>query len=184
MENQDLTIEGFFLRDYQRIRQRNEELKLMVDEYAEQLRGDNMYGLHCQQVDTEVVKIGVAGVYRIKNKDSPWNSIEKINAMLKLDDDALYQEALKSRDGNYGSWFISYEKKKFEFLIRANNIEHETFYLYSFDNGRSLVDFCDEAALECWCLAELEDECRDLAIKELRENMQEAKRVLDSEETD
>lgn len=112
-----MTMEGFFLADYQRLRQENEELRRQAEGVT-----PSEYGLFDLGRKTECVKVSV-GSRSNYGTDREGITSEALRKALEMSDDELWDWAMTPRRHLKTTWYspfrpIQVERKTFEYTLR------------------------------------------------------------------
>jgi len=86
-----LTLEQFFLADYNKLKEENEQLKEKIRKIT-----DNNYGCFDMRKPCETVCIEVADLYRFRDEKYYGFTVDKIKEALELDDESLWDWGLRS----------------------------------------------------------------------------------------
>ena len=123
-----MTLEGFFLADYQRLREENEELRRKVEELT-----PSGYGLFSLGHETECVRVNVSSRsnYGIEREGITSEALRKA---LEMGDDDLWKWAIKPRRHLTTSWYsafraIEVERKTFAYTIRIRETRSDCVWV-------------------------------------------------------
>lgn len=169
---ENMTIESFFLADYQRLKNENDELKAQIHEHElEKITSTSDCGFTDLGRKTEAFRCEVASSYSAFDKEASWGKlgIEELNALAEKKTEAILEEAEEARQ-RWSGVVYSEEKRTFPFTVKFVTYKGERQYAYDPDYGRtSLVEIYEESGTSCWVNARLEAECRAIAAEEIRE---------------
>lgn len=184
-----LTIEGFFLADYAKVKARNEELENEIREarakYEAQLPDTGFVDL---RTPINLVKVSTErGKYSLfESSDAPMKDLTKgqLRSLIDMDDDALLEKMRKTGTG-YCGHVIDINEKKFPFTVRFSSYKGSRVYAYDPDKNRTdLIEFSDsEADTECWVVSDFKHECIRHALEKVRETLQERIEKLESDKS-
>ena len=175
---EDLTIESFFVNEYKRVQRENSDLKEKI-ECLEKMSDE--YGLYCFKEELNIAKIDVCSeFYLFQMRDSYVNSYEKAENMLSMDDDELFDLAVKSKSDYVR--LIDFEKSNMPYTVVETNFKGKSKYAYSPDQPGELVRFYEKPMIGEWITDDNIDAAKKLAIIKLRENLESAKEYFDNKE--
>ena len=182
-----MTLEGFFLADYQRLRDENEELRRRVDGIR-----PSEYGLFDLGKKTECVMVSVnsRSGYSI---DREGITSEALRKALEMGDDELWDWAMKPHRHLKNSWYspfrpVEVERKTFEYTLRIRETRSDCTWVTDAnpnnDESRMypLKEWEGDECLEIWQDADRFDYIRAQAIEKLRTVLSYAIPDVESEE--
>lgn len=181
-----LTIESFFLADYQRVKARNEELQREIEEVRRKYDEDNPNGgfrdLHAT-IEMVSVSTEFSDYSLFKASEAPLlaKTRDELSAIVALDDQALAEWASKTRV-RYGGKIVSVDRKVFPFTVEFSSYRGERRYAYDPDgSSRELIEIRDEADTGSWVPSEFEGESVSMALSDLRDVLRGRIEALDAE---
>lgn len=172
-----MTIEGFFLADYERMRTRVSELEGEVS----RLTSDG-YGCFDMHEKCEAVKVGAASYYQIKNMADNGMALDELHDALEMTDDELIAWASQPyRTSSYGSKTrpICVDHHKYQYTLKFNETRGCHTYVTDGDGNSELVeidlmeDFMEDN-LDKWCRVEYLELLKTAALSGLRKNIERA----------
>lgn len=171
MDVSNMTLEGFFLTDYQRLRERVRELE------AEVSRLDNgEYGCIDQHQTCDAVRVSVARTYDIRNLMQYGMTIDQLREAHAMTDDGLLEWASKTyKDSSYGILQpIIVERHTYQYTLTFNETRGCHTYVTDGQEDSRLVNIDlmeDEMAdnLGHWCREGHLEDLKLAAVSELRE---------------
>lgn len=177
-----MTLEGFFLADYERLRERVKELEEEVDKLT-----PDGYGCVDQHKTCDAVMVSVAGTYDIKAIVKHGMDAEQLRKASEMDNDGLLSWAKKSyRSSSYGSRTtpIRIDHHRYQYTLTFNETRGCGTYVTDGDALSELVDIdrMEEDMVDNlmrWCRAEHFDALKLAAIGELRERIKSVLASLD-----
>lgn len=169
-----MTLEGFFLADYERMRTRIIEL----EDDVKRLTQDG-YGCFDLHETCDAVKVEVASTYTIKNMANNGMGFDELHKAYEMTDDDLLAWASQSyRYSSYGSrtWPISIGYHKYQYTLKFNETRGCHTYVTDGESNSSLIEIdCMEKLMEDnldqWCREEHLDELKAAALSVLRRNI-------------
>lgn len=170
--SENMTIESFFLADYQRLKKENDELKATIQEHElEKIASTSDCGFTDLGKKIEAVWCECSDSYSAFGSNATWENLdtEELSNLIKKDDDALLEEAKEARLRWSG---VVYEEKKrtFPFTVAFATYKGRKRYAYDPDYGRTnLVEIDEESGTCRWVNARLEEDCRREAAAEIRD---------------
>ena len=183
MELSVMTLEGFFLADYERMRNRIAELEKEVS----RLTPDG-YGCTDQHETCDAVKVEVASKYTLKEMVRNGMELDKLRAAVVMDNEELWAWARKRyRATSYGSmcYPIEVTHHKYQYTLTFNETRGcHTYVTDGVGNAELIeIDLMEEQMvdnLNQWCRVEHLDNLKLAALSELRCNLESA--IMDLEE--
>lgn len=170
-----ITLEGFFLADYQSMRERIKELEQEVSNLT-----PDGYGCFDLHETCDAVKVDVAATYEIKYMVQHGMTIDQLREAHDMTDDELLKWAsVRYRTSTYGSTTkpidIDYHNYQYTLTFRETRGTH-TFVT----DGESYSDLVD---IDCmnedmadnlshWCREEYLDQLKLAALSVLRSNLE------------
>lgn len=185
MDISGMTLEGFFLADYERVRNRIAELEKEVS----RLTPDG-YGCIDQHQTCGAVKVEVASNYILKEMVRNGMELDNFRAAVAMDNDELWAWATKRyRASSYGSMCYPIEVKyhKYQYTLTFNETRGcHTYVTDGVGNAELIeIDLMEEQMvdnLEQWCRAEHLDNLKLAALSELRRHLESAITELEKKE--
>lgn len=177
MDMNGMTLEGFFLADYERMRGRIKELEAEI----KRLTPDG-YGCHDLHETCDAVKVEVAGMYTLKNMATNGMGLDGLREAHAMNDEDLQTWATQNyRSSSYGSVTrpIKIDYHNYQYTLEINETRGHHVYVTDGESGSDLVEIdfmADEMAdnLNNWCREEHLDELKNAALSELRRNLESA----------
>ena len=171
MDVGNMTLEGFFLADYQRLRERVRELE---DEVV-RLSNDG-YGCIDRHQACDAVKVSVARAYDIRNLTQHGMTLDQLREAHAMTDDDLYEWARKPhKNSSYGSTRpIDIEEHTYQYTLTFNETRGCHTYVTDGREGSRLVEIDlmeDEMSdnLCQWCRERYLVDLKIAALSELRD---------------
>lgn len=182
MEVNGMTLEGFFLADYERMRKRITELENEIS----RLTPDG-YGCMDQHQTCDAVTVSVESVYRFKSNDYKDIDLAELRRAYGMTNDDLFVWATKEYRTNsyYSSMFpIKVTYHKFQYTLTINETRGCHTYVTDGKGGSELVeiDLMEDNMvdnLNKWCRVEYLDKLKLAALSELRDHLASA--IIDLE---
>lgn len=175
---ENMTIESFFLADYQKLRRENEHLR---QEIAEQKReNSSQYGVFDLGEGADMVKVSAessyyyTGDYSLKNYTS-----EEVESILDKSDDELMNWAETFNLGDWSGKPIKIEKKRYRFTVRVVDMDGSKIYAFDPRYSQEVV-LIDESEpimadnLGLWMPADMLDDLKKAALSEVRDHLYKA----------
>ena len=180
-----MTLEGFFLADYERMRERITELEGEV----KRLTPDG-YGCIDQHQTCDAVRVEVASTYTLKEMFRNGMDLDQMRKAYAMDNDDLCAWATKRyRASSYGSMCYPIEVKyhKYQYTLTFNETRGCNTYVTDGQGGRELVaiDLMEEDMvnnLSQWCRVEYLDKLKVAALWELRDHLESTIMDLEKKE--
>jgi hypothetical protein len=175
-----MTLEGFFLADYQRLRDENEELRRQVDGMT-----PSGYGVIDLGHATECVWAEVVSYHRLLTNKYDGITSESMSAALEMTDDELWEWATKKYK-DQSSWCggtiqpIAFKRHRFQYTLRVIETRSDSVFVTDAradeDEPRMylLKEWENEECLECWQDAERSEYVKAQALKMLTDNIRDA----------
>lgn len=128
MDTVSMTIEGFFLAEYERMRKENEELRAKVASLT-----NGVYGMTDLGHPTECVKIDVLG-YNNYSSDYEGITNEKLRDVLKMDDDELWKWANGKYCNTKTNWYsplqpVKVDVHEFQYTLKMMESRAEAVFV-------------------------------------------------------
>lgn len=188
MDVTKMTLEGFFLADYERLRAENDELKdklrhmRALDETAE-------YGITDLKHKTEMVKVRVVRDY---NLTAEYGFTSKgVREAAAMTDEELWDWGItrrRSRRYNYDHMApIVFEQHTYQYTVRVVESRMDEVFATDGTEGSELLPLKDwegEECLDVWRRAERLDEIKRAALEELRDALHKAGDRLEKQEAE
>lgn len=175
MDVSGMTLEGFFLADYERLRRENEELKAKLGEVT-----PSGFGVFDLGHPTDMVKVTVAGYINYNAKKEGITS-ESLRQAMDMNDDDLWNWA--SKEYKDSSWYsplrpIVVERHKFQYTLRIVETRHDRVFVTDGSDAEDLMylvkQWEGEECLEVWQEADRFDYVRRQALEQLRDVIKQA----------
>lgn len=175
MDVSGMTLEGFFLADYERMRNRIAELEKEVS----RLTPDG-YGCVDLHETCDAVKVKVASTYDIKNMANNGMGLDELHRAYEMtDDDLLVWASQLYRSSSYGSMTrpISINYHKYQYTLRFNETRGCHTYVTDGEGNSELVEIdlmedLMEDNLNNWCREEHLEKLKKGALAVLRKNIE------------
>lgn len=130
--------------------------------------------------ETKAVKYVAADSYRLYKEDYGLADVEVLTNALNLNDDDLYEWALKTYSGEK-SWYITRPiertEKIFDYVLTFSSDSDDSLYTFVSDESSPEYFYelkTDDVELGEFCPISKDDEVKALAISSLRESLKEA----------
>lgn len=130
--------------------------------------------------ETKAVKYVAADSYRFYREDYGLADVEVLTNALNLNDDNLYEWALKAYSGEK-SWYIvrpiERTEKIFDYVLAFSSDSDDSLYTFVSDESSPEYFYelkTDDVELGEFCPISKDDEVKALAISSLRESLKEA----------
>ena len=174
MEVSGMTLEGFFLADYERMRTRITEL----EDEVKRLTPDG-YGCFDLHETCDAVKVTAAGYYDLKNMVNNGMELDEMRKAYAMDDDDLLAWASKPyRTSYYGSrmWPIEVSYHSYQYTLKFNETRGSHIYVTDGESGSDLIeiDYMEklmEDNLDKWCREDHLENLKVVALSVLRSNI-------------
>lgn len=185
MDVSGMTLEGFFLADYERMRERITELEGEV----KRLTPDG-YGCIDQHQTCDAVKVEVASTYDIKNMANNGMGLEELRRAYEMtDDDLLVWASQPYRSSSYGSRTrpIDIDYHKYQYTLTFNETRGCHTYVTDGEGNSELIeidhmeDFMEDN-LNNWCREEHLEKLKKAALAVLRKNIEPVIKDLEKKE--
>lgn len=180
-----MTLEGFFLMDYERMRERIKELEQEVS----RLTPDG-YGCIDRHQTCDAVKVDVAATYEIKYMVQHGMTLDQLRKAHGMTNDELLKWASAGyKTSTYGSTTrpiaIDYHKYQYTLTFRETRSTHT--YVTDGESDSKLVDidYMEENMadnLNHWCREEHLDQLKLAALAELRSNLESVISTLEEQQ--
>lgn len=175
MDVNGMTLEEFFLADYERMRNRVSELEKEVS----RLTPDG-YGCIDLHETCDAVKVKAASTYDIKNMANNGMGLDELRKAYEMTDDDLLAWAVQPyRSTSYGSrtWPISIDYHKYQYTLRFNETRGCHTYVTNGEGNSELIeiDFMEdlmEDNLNNWCREKHLEKLEKAALAVLRKNIE------------
>lgn len=170
-----MTLEGFFLADYERMRERITELEGEV----KRLTPDG-YGCIDQHQTCDAVKVEVASTYTLKEMVRNGMELDKMRKAHGMANDDLWAWATKCyRSSSYGSMTkpIEVSYHKYQYTLRFNETRGCHTYVTDGEGNSWLIEIdlmedLMENNLNNWCREEHLEKLKKTALVVLRKNIE------------
>lgn len=185
MDVSGMTLEGFFLADYERMRERITELEGEV----KRLTPDG-YGCIDQHKTCDAVKVEVASTYTLKEMVRNGMGLDQMRKAHGMVNDDLWAWATKRyRASTYGSmWYpIEVSYHKYQYTLTFNETRGCHTYVTDGEGNSALVEIdlmedLMEDNLNKWCREEHLEKLKKAALAALRENIELVVKELEKEQ--
>lgn len=171
---ENMTIESFFLADYQRLKKENDELKATIQEHElEKIASTSDCGFTDLGKKVEAIRCEVAGSYCTFDDEATWGNLDtkKLTSLIEKEDDALLEEARRTKQ-RWGGFVYEEEKRIFPFTVEFASYKGRRRYAYDPDYGRTtLVEVDEKSGTGRWVNARLEENCRREAAEAIRDTL-------------
>ena len=186
MDATGMTLEGFFLQDYQRLQAENMDLRYQVEKSSR----EQTYGIFDLGEPAEMVKVSVAssyyftGDYGLKKYTSA--GIEKILAKSNAD---LLNWSKSFKLGTWGGPLpIEIQEKRYRYTVEIKDMDGVTRYAIDPRHSDAIVDIDYREPnmvdnLGFWMPAEIKKELEAVALEEVRSNLENARNEKLEEES-
>jgi hypothetical protein len=177
MDMNGMTLEGFFLADYERMRQRIKELEAEI----ERLTPDG-YGCHDLHETCDAVKVMVASSYNLRNIATNGIGIDGLREAREMTDDDLQVWASQLyRYTPYGGVKrpIEVDYHNYQYTLEIKETRGRHVYVTDGESESNLVEIDELESqmvdnLDKWCREEHLDELKKAALSYLRNNLESA----------
>lgn len=154
------TLEGWFLRDYERIKAENDSLKEQVAAYESRFDGYGITDLHetTKAVMCEVTSVWVFSEYMLENGKY---TTEQVEGFIAGDDAELFEMFDGMTLGYYNA--ASMQEKEFQYTLRIRETRTDWVGVTDGNKGDSIIALADPDKGFCtgtWFPAE----CRDAMV--------------------
>lgn len=171
----DMTLEGFFLADYQRLRDENEELKAKLGEVV--IVPDE-YGCFDLKRTFEAVEVDLDSAYRLYDPDYGYTS-EMLENALNMNDGEFWKWCCTTRHGKsyWDSTPVMVKRHRFQYMLRFRETRSDVTLVTDGLNGKELYDITDrdgEDSIGCWQSADRLGHIKQVAMKLTRDNIKNA----------
>jgi len=185
MNTSGMTLEGFFLADYERMRTRISELENEVS----RLTPDG-YGCIDLHETCDAVKVRAASTYDIRNMANNGMGRDELHRAYGMDDDDLLAWASQPyRSSSYGSrtWPISIDYHKYQYTLRFNETRGCHTYVTDGEGNSELIEIdlmekLMEDNLGNWCREKHLEKLKKAALAVLRKNIELVIEELEKEQ--
>lgn len=170
-----MTLEGFFLADYERMRTRISELEKEVS----RLTPDG-YGCIDLHETCDAVKVKAASTYDVKNMAKNGMGLDELRKAHEMTDDDLLAWALQPySSSSYGSKTrpISIDYHKYQYTLRFNETRGYHTYVTDGEGNSELIEIdlmedLMEDNLNNWCRETHLGKLKKAALAVLRKNIE------------
>ena len=175
---ESMTLEGFFLADYQRMRQENDELRKKIEDHERE--GKSRYGVFDLGDGINMVKVEVkssyyfAGDYGLKDYTA-----EQVNEIRDKTSDELLEWAETFKISDWSGRPIEITEKHYRYSVRIVDMDGSKRYAFDPRHGNPVVSLDDREPLMVdnlgrWMPSDMLDNLKKAAIAEVRENLLKA----------
>lgn len=151
---QCMTIEGFFLADYARVKERNEELERQMREderrFDESMPESGFVDLR-EPVDMVMVEGDSSNYNLFRSNDAPFKDAEasELREIAAMDDERLSNVLAKK--STWKGKTLKVERKRFPFTVEFRSYKGARRYAYDPDGDETqLVEIRDSPETGCW----------------------------------
>lgn len=175
------TIEDFFIKEYERVVSKNNELKKSISSFENSGETFGVFDLH-QPKELVRVDIEDSMYFWQKTNLSKEQLIELIN--LSKDDFIKKCQKIKRKDSYFSDPALKINEERYRYSISVRDMDgtHE----YAFDNTKSphLINLRSEPGLSVWVEARYLDQVLSLAAQQLREEISARIEDIEKEEAE
>lgn len=188
MENQNLTIENFFLNDYAKVKEKKERLEEELLELKErQLKMEQVTDgftdlktpIKLVYVDTNLSRYYLFGdSCPLRDKTA-----EQLRELISKDWKELAEYLTELKTSSY-SKALEVKERRFPFTLKFTTYKGIKVFAYDPDySDEDLVKFCDDGAyIDCWVVSDFKDECIRYAVEKFTDEARERIAELESED--
>lgn len=186
MENQNLTIESFFLNDYAKVKEEKEQLEKELLELKEkQFKAEQITDgfvdlntpINLVYVDTEI------STYRLFNDECPLcnKTAEQLRGLISKEREEIAEYLTKLKVSSY-SKALEIKARRFPFTVKFSTYKGSKVFAYDPDyDDDGLVKFEDASVdTNTWVVSEFKNECIRYAVEEFIETVNERIEQLES----
>lgn len=172
--NQCMTIESFFLADYARVKERNEELERQMRE-AERRFDESMSesGFVDLREPVEMVRVcGELSNYDLfSSSDAPFKDAEAFDLReIAAMGDRRLSNMLMEKRSKWNGRVLEVERKRFPFTVEFRSYKGAKRYAYDPDGDETqLVEICDSPETGCWIAEYYETEALESYLASFRD---------------
>lgn len=185
MNTNEMTLEGFFLADYERMRNRISELENEVT----RLTPDG-YGCFDLHETCDAVRVRPVSTYDIRSMANNGMGLDELRKAYEMTDDDLFVWASKPyRSTSYGSWTrpISIDYHKYQYTLKFKETRGCHTYVTDGEGNSELIeiDLMEELMednLNNWCREEHLEKLKKAALAVLRKNIELVIKEFEKEE--
>ena len=190
MENQNLTIESFFIDEYKKIQEENKKLKEELYELKETqcsieqpVTADGFTDLKTS-IKLIYVDTNISSYYLFKN-DSPLHNktVKELQELIIKSDEEIVEYLTKLNATSY-SKALSIREKTFPFTLKFTTYKGTQTFAYDPDyDDDSLIKLIDDKAnTNCWVVSKFKDECIRYAVEKFIEEVNDRIEELEKAE--
>lgn len=171
----ETTLEQYFIEDYKRLKEENDELKARVSQY-EANAVNREYGITDLHQRCQAVRGSSTSSYYLKKELRGGHAtVDEWEEWLTLGDAELF-EKLKNADlkCTYSEPYIRFEEHEFQYTLFVKESRTEWTAFSDGKEDSRLMKVSDDVCMEKWVRASLKDQLIGVIISCIREDMQEA----------
>lgn len=170
-----ITIESFFIEEYNRLRNENNDLRDTIAEYEQQLNASTDDGGFTDLgKKVAAVKYEVNSPYSVFSYDLKNLTVEQLEKIAEKDDEQLWEWASSTSIGSYYGKVAKRETHTYPFSVRFKTYKEDRIYAYDPDKSRTdLIEVAETADTGQWVDIKLDLQCKELALDEIRELVSE-----------
>lgn len=170
------TIESFFLRDYEKLREENEALRENVNKLEEQINVDE--GFRDLHAPINMVKITTdVDSYDFFRRDCAAfkdKSVDELKAIIGMSDAELLKLLERTKVTSYGTNAITITEKTFPFTAQFKTYKGTREYAYDPDKDVcKLVPIVYEVDVDRWVVSDIKFDVIRYALEEARNTIRE-----------
>lgn len=171
----ETTLEQYFIEDYKRLKEENDELKARVSQY-EANAGNHDYGITDLHQRYQAVRGSSTSSYYLKKELSDgYATVDEWEEWLALSDAALFEKLegtyLKC---TYSEPYIEFEEHEFQYTLFVKESRTELTVFSDGKQDSQLMKDYDDVCMKEWIRASLKDQLIEVIMSCIREDMQEA----------
>lgn len=175
---ESMTLEGFFLADYQRMRQENDELRQQIAELSRE--DSSRYGVFDLGEPVDMVKVEVKSCYYFTGdyglKDYTAEQVDSIRAKTN---EELMNWAETFKIGDWSGTAIQVTEKRYRFSVRVTDMDGSKRYAFDPRHSCAVVSLDDQETemvdnLDNWMPADMLDDLKKAALSEVRDHLYKA----------
>ena len=174
-----MTIESFFLNDYVKLKEENNELKQEIYNYNDQIINAEVdcgfTDLH-SPITLVLVEIENSHYSLFQSNDSEFKAYtsQELQELLNMSDADLEKKLKTTHHSFYARNLLTIKTKKFPFTLKFKSYKGEVVYAYDPDGHRTeLIDFANKPAVDQWVEVEFKQQSIEYALQMFREAVTE-----------
>lgn len=178
MENQNLTIESFFLNDYAKIKEEKENLEKELFELKEHVYKTEQMSEGFVDLKTPIKLIYIdvnLSNYKLFGDDGSLcdKTIEQLQEIISKSQEEIAEYLTNLKVYSY-SKALNIKERNFPFTLKFTTYKGTEIFAYDPDyEDNRLIKFKNDAAINCWVVADFKDECIRYAVKNFIEFVNE-----------